>query len=260
MWWSRIRFKEKAKRVLSSSYWMSFLVCLITEIISGGVNFSFSKKLPATSSGTFSYSLFQFFHNPLHLISLLFLSMALLIVAVFVSVIALAFMFFVTYPLTVGKKRFFLMNRKGTTDLSIMFSVFRAGEYLNVVKALAWRWLMNFLWYLCLIIPGIVKYYSYFLVPYLLADNPRLDYKQALHMSEAMTEGHKFDIFVLSLSFIGWYILGLLACGIGILFVLPYYEATFAEMYGALRKNAVEKGIIRAEELNLGEADYAVDA
>ncbi len=51
-----------------------------------------------------------------------------------------------------------------------------------------------------------------------------------------MTDGHKFDMFVLDLSFIGWYILGALALGIGVIFVQPYYDATQAELYKLLKK------------------------
>ena len=60
--------------------------------------------------------------------------------------------------------------------------------------------------------------------------------KEALSLSRQMMQGHKFNAFVLSLSFIGWEFLGLLLCGIGILFVQPYVDATFAELYAVLRE------------------------
>jgi len=66
-------------------------------------------------------------------------------------------------------------------------------------------------------------------------------YKRALELSEKMTYGHKFNIFVLRLSFIGWYLLGVLACCIGVIFVPPYEHATMAELYLVLRQQAIER-------------------
>lgn len=260
MWWSRERFKGKAKHVLSSSYWIAFLVCLIFGLLAGGLG-----SFPAARHNYVTHGWTNNTVGPTGTLTPFFSTLIILVILVAVAVglvvaaIALAYAFFVISPLSVGKKRYFLLNRKGFGEVSVLFSTFRAHEYINVVKAMAWRWLMTFLWTLCLIVPGIIKAYAYCLVPYILADNPQLSYRQALNMSEAMTNGSKFDIFVLQLSFLGWFILGALACFVGTLFVMPYYEATFAEMYGALRKKAVETGIVRAEELNLGEADYAAD-
>jgi uncharacterized membrane protein len=89
------------------------------------------------------------------------------------------------------------------------------------------------------------------MVPYILADNPNIGHKRALELSEQMTYGHKLNIFVLELSFLGWYLLGLLACCIGIIFVHPYLNATMAELYLVLRQQAIEKNLCTCEELML---------
>lgn len=114
-----------------------------------------------------------------------------------------------------------------------------------------WRAFLNFLWYLLLIIPGIVKSYAYRMVPYILADNPNIGYERAVELSMKMTDGHKFNIWVLDLSFIGWYLLGILALFIGILFVMPYVNATNAELYLVLRQNALDNRICSYEELQI---------
>ena len=88
---------------------------------------------------------------------------------------------------------------------------------------------------LLFIIPGIIKSYEYTCVPYILAEHPEMDYREVLDRSVAMTDGHKFDIFVLALSFIGWNLLGTLLFGIGTLFVIPYIQLTNGEMYAFLR-------------------------
>ena len=98
-------------------------------------------------------------------------------------------------------------------------------------------------------IPVIIKRYSYRMTPWILADNPVIGYKRALTLSMQMTHGHKMAIFVLDLSFIGWFILGTLACGVGVLFVMPYYQAVQAELFARIRQSSVENGLCTMEEL-----------
>ena len=93
--------------------------------------------------------------------------------------------------------------------------------------------------------------YAYRMVPYILADNPNIGYRRAVQLSTQMTQGHKFHIFVLDLSFLGWIILGILAFFVGVLFVLPYINAANAELYLVLRSTAIKSGICSEEELNL---------
>lgn len=95
--------------------------------------------------------------------------------------------------------------------------------------------LFVFLWSLLFLIPGIIKSYEYRFVAYIVAENPGIDYKTALAVSRDMTYGHKGAMFVLDLSFIGWFLLGGLLCGIGVLFVYPYYDATYAQLYLRLK-------------------------
>jgi uncharacterized membrane protein len=102
---------------------------------------------------------------------------------------------------------------------------------------------------LLLRIPFLIKLYSYRMTPWILADNPQIGYRRALRLSIDLTRGHRWSIFILDLSFIGWWILGFLACCIGMLFVAPYVTATEAELYAALRQNGVAGGSCTMEEL-----------
>ncbi len=105
------------------------------------------------------------------------------------------------------------------------------------------------------IIPLAIKAYSYRLTPWILADNPRIGAKRALKLSIELTRGQKWKMFVLDLSFVGWGILGFLCCFIGILFLAPYYFATQAELYAALRQNGVDSGLCTMEELGYIKAN-----
>jgi uncharacterized membrane protein len=89
------------------------------------------------------------------------------------------------------------------------------------------------------------------MVPYILADNPNIGYRRAVELSKEMTRGHKFRIFVLDLSFIGWILLGIVVLFVGVLFVMPYIYATKAELYLALRRQALKNGLTSEEELRL---------
>jgi uncharacterized membrane protein len=130
-----------------------------------------------------------------------------------------------------------------------LFWAFKKGRYLNIVKIMFWKEVKIFLWSLLFIIPGIIKAYEYSMVPYILAENPGISSERAFELSKEMTDGEKFDIFWLGLSFIGWILLGTLACGIGVLFVEPYIHATFAELYQVMRDKVHNSGFSDYSEL-----------
>ena len=91
------------------------------------------------------------------------------------------------------------------------------------------------LWSLLLVIPGIIKAYSYALTPYILVDDPELSVRDAIRKSQRLMEGQKFNLFYLQLSFIGWFFLACVTCGIGFLWLIPYYQSTVAVFYNNLR-------------------------
>ena len=95
--------------------------------------------------------------------------------------------------------------------------------------------LYTFLWSLLFIIPGIVKTYAYSMSMYILAENKGKSARECISESKAMTDGHKMDLFVLSLSFIGWLLLVGITLGIASIWVVPYMNATMANAYQSLK-------------------------
>ena len=95
--------------------------------------------------------------------------------------------------------------------------------------------LFTFLWSLLLIIPGIVKSISYSMTFYIMAENPGISATEAIDRSKAMMDGHKMDYFILSLSFIGWYLLVGITFGIAGIWVMPYVQATQANFYNSIK-------------------------
>ena len=93
------------------------------------------------------------------------------------------------------------------------------------------RILFTVLWTLLLIIPGIVKGLSYAMTPFILEEHPELTASEAIKESMKLMDGHKMDLFILGLSFIGWSLLACLTMGIGFLFLNPYMNAAYAAFY-----------------------------
>lgn len=124
------------------------------------------------------------------------------------------------------------------------------GNFARNLGGMLWMGLWIFLWALLLYIPGIIKMFEYMLTPFLLADYPNLRPKEALKISKRMTYGHKLDLFVMQLSFIGWHLLSALTFGIlEIVYVGPYYGASMAGCYEELRVRALRDGIVAESEL-----------
>lgn len=178
-----------------------------------------------------------------------FSAAAFLSIIAFTVVVTLLVIAFVISPLVVGKNRYFMEHRGSSSDIGRVFWVFGSGKYLNVVKTMLLMYIKIFLWSLLFLIPGIIKSYEYFAIPYILAENPGIDSKRAFELSRQMTMGEKFDIWWLGITFIGWYILCLFTCGLGEYFLNPYIQATNAEVYAVLRERAHENGITDFSEL-----------
>ncbi len=170
-----------------------------------------------------------------------------------VVTLLLVFRVLVGYSLEVGSRRYFVKlsqykNTKGCYGFS-----FDSMNYKGIVSTMFLMNVYNILWTLLFVIPGIIKAYSYRMVPYILGDNPNIGANEAITLSRKMMDGNKFEAFVLDISFLGWYLLGLLALVIGMLFVNPYYDATCAQLYVALRKISLDNGTATSGDFNLND-------
>ena len=123
--------------------------------------------------------------------------------------------------------------RGGIPEIKDCFEGF--DDFFSAFKVTLLVGLYTFLWSLLFIIPGIVKSYSYSMAMYVLADNKGKSARQCIAESKAMTNGHKMEIFVLDLSFIGWYLLSFLTCGIALIYVVPLLNATHANVYETIK-------------------------
>lgn len=142
-------------------------------------------------------------------------------------------------PLHYGFAILFLDLLRGVKlDLGRLFDGYKGfGRILGTGLLQA---IYTLLWLLLLIVPGIVKSYSYAMTSYILKDHPELQYDAAISKSMVMMSGYKMKLFLLDLSFIGWGILCLFTLGIGFLFLSPYMQAAHAAFYEDLKKELGE--------------------
>ena len=127
-------------------------------------------------------------------------------------------------------------------DNNTLGNLFDFSNYWRKVGGMLLVGIFTFLWTLLFIIPGIIKAFSYSMTPYILDENPELGASEAIHRSRMMMKTHKFDLFWLYLSFIGWWLLCILTCGIGFLWLVPYFQTAKAAFYEEVKADYALNG------------------
>ena len=149
------------------------------------------------------------------------------------EILSLLVAILVIYPMTFSLVKLFLGFVRGEQQLHVggVFDAFNSPYYGKSIGLYLLTVIFTFLWTLLLIVPGIIKSLSYALAPYILAENPELTANEAINRSMEMMNGHKMDLFLMVLGYAGFALLSLLALGIPLLWIYPYYQAVFAKFY-----------------------------
>lgn len=163
----------------------------------------------------------------------------------FFLLLYVAFIFFVLNPLHVGSLRYFLEKGRGNDGKNYLFSAF-GSYYKNVVLVKLYQFFLTALWSLTIVmIP--VKYYEYSQVDYILSENPSLSPQNAILLSKELTRGHKWQLFLLDLSFLGYNILSLFTLGLlDALFTNPYKEIAKGKAYDGLKAALYRRNLLFA--------------
>ena len=154
-----------------------------------------------------------------------------------VSTASAPLVFILVGPMLVGQAYYLMdvaINENEGKNFELLIEGFKK-SLVNSIVANILVGIFTFLWALLFIIPGIIKYYAYSMTPFIIADEPDIDFMAAIKKSQELMHGHKFRLFKLQLSFIGWFFLGALAFGIGLFFVYPYYQLAHANFYLDIR-------------------------
>lgn len=240
--WTRQLLKENAKVAFRRNYWLCVAVSAIAMFLMGG-------GVGVSTGNTSMQETEEILNGQMTLQDLIaqippaiFLVLGLAVMVGFV--IGLCVVILVSNVAQVGCNRYFIENREHKTNVGQVFYGFQGGRYTSTVWIMFLKGLYIFLWSLLFCIPGIIKSYSYLMVPYIIAENSSLDKSRVFELSRKMMRGHKWEAFVLGLSFLGWNLLGAMTGGIlNIFYVNPYVHATYAEFYSALKAEAIQKGI-----------------
>ncbi len=231
--WSRKDVKEKGKAAFKANYWPCVGASLLLGLLAAGTTTASHRETQELTGGTEEFRRFISGLEPGAVMGIL---AGIVVALMVIGLISLLLKIFVFNPLEVGCYRFF---RKNAEEAPAKFGTIKEGfsNYGHVFVTLLLRDIFNVLWCCLFIIPGLVKLYSYRMVPYIIKDEPELSATQTIKKSREMMNGHKWAAFVLDLSFIGWFLLSVCTFDlVGIFWFSPYKNSTNAALYLELKK------------------------
>ncbi|MBQ3281459.1 MAG: DUF975 family protein [Eubacterium sp.] len=238
--WSTSEIKERGKAALKVNYWKCVLVSFIMGFVLSGPS-SFTTRVSNNSEQ--SQQAMQELgdaYNSLTPAEQIAVIAGVSGVVTLAMVIGILVKIFVYNPLKVGGLAFFKKNvMDAPADLNEIGVGFK--NFLHTFVTLFLNDLFLTLWTMLLIVPGIIKSYSYRMVPYIIADEPDLSPTETITRSRQMMDGHKWHTFCYDLSFIGWVLLTILTCGlVGMFWFGPYKNNSDAALYLELRDGGME--------------------
>lgn len=224
-----------ARGALKGKWWTAILVTVVAVILGGMV---FSESILELKIETDSGLVLS---TPIYDVVLLKAGIGVMIVAIVKALWGIV-QLVMSGAITLGYKQFHLNLARGEdAELGTLFvhkDKLWHGFCINF-----WQGLYMMLWTLCLIIPGIMASYSYGMAYYIANDHPEMTARQVITASKEMMQGHRWRLFCLDLSFIGWSLLAGLTLGIGSFAVTPYRECARAYFYQDLCGKAVEESV-----------------
>jgi uncharacterized membrane protein len=210
----------------------SFIASLLGGMISSSSPVGFSVQVPAPELGTPGTGT-PGTGSPEDVEMMLTILSSLLAVMTIMAIIGIIFTviyYVIGSAVRVGYASFNINivdgNKPRLANLFEHFNAWGPSIIANVLTEV-----FTFLWSLLFVIPGIVASLSYAMVPFILSEDPNLTAMEAIVDSKAMMQGNKWRLFCLNLSFIGWYLLGVVTLGISNIWVIPYHQATLAAFY-----------------------------
>ena len=233
--------KQTGKTAFRANYWRCVVVAFLLGILTAGTSAAAgsSAPVPGTDITTQEQEVTDALNSLTPDQQLQFVTIILGAVSV-ILVISMLLKIFLSNPLQVGGFRFF---RRNVTDPSTGIGVVGEGfgNYGHTFLTLLLRDVFLALWTALFVIPGIVKSYSYRLVPYLIKDDPELSATETITLSRQLMNGHKMEAFIMDLSFIGWYLLGTITLNlVNIFWTQPYHQSAQAVFYLRLKEGAAD--------------------
>ena len=231
--WTRPQLKAEGKAAFKRNYWRAVLVGILLSLSLGGttswrVNTEGGEETTSMDALTTQISQMSDTEK---------LTLAGIILGVFsiITLVAVLIHAFLANPMRVGCMHFYRDNLQAPANVGEALSGFQE-NYLHNVGTMFLTNLFTALWSMLFLIPGIIKAYSYQMVPYILKDHPELSATETITLSRKMMDGNKWKAFLLDLSFIGWLVLGVLTFGLVLVFyTAPYMYSTDAALYETIK-------------------------
>lgn len=233
----RKKYKKFAITQLSGRWTVPVLITLLISIIS--IVFSLPSTLSLVNNGYFQAVLQQ------DLIGIQEASEAASQTSYLTTIIQMI----VAAILEVAALNVYLKMSRSPEPVTFGNFIEGLNNWARATLAILWQFLWILLWSFLFIIPGIIKAFAYSQTLYIVAEYKEVSVTKAMNISKVITRGHKWDIFVMYLSFIGWDILCIFTLGIGTLWLTPYKNMTYINAYHAILKEAIESGKIKPEDL-----------
>ena len=210
-----VSMKQFAKQRLAQNRWPMVLVALIMTVIAGIADAGSIPKV-------------EIDYNALADGSMDAVKTVARTAGPILGTLSLALRYLILNPLQVGTRHFF---RRNIYENAVIEDLSRPlANYVNIILTMLVYTVITAIGTAFCIVPGIILGLGFWLVPYILAENPNLPITEVLSLSWNKMNGHKSELFMLFLSFIGWYLLSIITFGIaGILFVTPYTQQTYAQ-------------------------------
>lgn len=245
--WSRGELKERAKNILRGNYLNLIVVCFVMVLFT---MITYSKIF--INNDIFIAT--NYYDNPFYGVEKIFnKSFFAVIIIIFIKIF---FDLAIVNQIRVGGFKYIAeTNKHNKVEIvpSLLWTL-KTGNFTKVFSTMFFRDLSIALWCLLFVVPGIIKYYQYYFVPFILADNPSIDRERALEISKLMTDGEKMNIFILNISFGPWYLLlYFIPFAFKSVFLMPYTLSTDAQLYLTLKEEVIDDGFVRIDELAFSE-------
>ena len=238
---NRVEIKKEAKKLLDGKTWILLLcnLCFLGIIvIIGGAVFCVPNPLEKLLTNLIYGKGFSVIDLSIITIDVEWLCWGIFMFIRSIIFVALIFPFFIclsTVPLAI------VYNEK-INVAKIFAPISKSRYFVEYAIAGVQKYLCTILWTLLLFFPGIMARYRYGLIKYIFSESNELTAGEAISKSKKITNGNKGQLFTLDLSFIGWFLFGIVTCGVGLCFVIGYYQIVTAMYYKKISEESEVSG------------------